>query len=139
MTRSRIERISITLPAELVRWADREAKRLGRPRSWVIAEALRGAAGTGRATLDAGSGMVRETVVSPYAGVEAEMADARDRRLRAALALPAAARLRKAEELLRLAHAVRPRRGRHQIIAFDTFEEFWQWKKAHRVAGAVRS
>jgi hypothetical protein len=138
MTKSRIERISITLPAELVRWADREAKRLGRPRSWVIAEALRGAAGGG-APAPLPGGLVRERVVSPYAAVADEMEEARQRRLRATLALSPAERLHKAEELLRLARAVRPRRGRHQIIAFDTFEEFWQWKKAHRVAGAVRS
>jgi len=136
MTKSRIERISITLPGELVRWADREAKRLGRSRSWVIAEALRGAAG-GVAPAPLSGGLVRERVVSPYAAVADEMEEARQRRLRAALALSPTERLRKAEELLRLARAVRPRRGRHQVIAFDTFEEFWQWKKADRAAGAA--
>jgi hypothetical protein len=134
--KQKIERISITLPADLVRFADREARRLGRPRSWVIAEALRGAAeGAGGS---GGPGAVRETAVHPYAEVADELEEARVRRLRAALALSPAERLRKAEDLLRLARAVRPRRGRHQIIGFDTFEEFWLWKKADRAAGAVR-
>jgi hypothetical protein len=130
----RIERISITLPAELVRYADREAKRLGRPRSWVIAQALsalaQGGAPAGRT--------LAEPVVSPYAEVAGELQAVDRRRLRAALALPPGERLRRANELVRLARAARPRRGRRQIIAFDTFEEFWQWKKAHRAAATAR-
>jgi predicted transcriptional regulator len=56
MKRSRIARISMTLPADLLRQTDQEAKRLGRSRSWVIAEALRRMqAGTGAAP-----GVVRE-------------------------------------------------------------------------------
>ena len=34
-------RISVTLPKEILAAADRRAKQLDRPRSWVIAEALR--------------------------------------------------------------------------------------------------
>jgi hypothetical protein len=134
--RPRIERISITLPADLVRFADREARRLGRPRSWVIAEALRGAAQGAGAT--SAADVARETAVHPYAEVAGELEEARVRRLRAALALSPTERMGRAEELLRLARAVRPRRGRHQIIGFDTFDEFWQWKKADRAVGAVR-
>jgi hypothetical protein len=138
MKRPRIARISMTLPADLLRQTDQEAKRLGRSRSWVIAEALRRMqAGTGAG---AGPGLVREaTTASPYVAVQEEMEVARDRRLRAALALSPGERLRQANELLRLARAVRPARNRTQVIAFDTFEDFWLWKRAHRAAGAVRS
>jgi hypothetical protein len=139
MTKHKIERISITLPADLLRFADREAKRLGRPRSWVIAEALRGAAQAGEPAAAPAADRVREPVVNPYAEMTGELAAVRERRLLAALALSPTERIRRADELVRLARAVRPHRGRHQIIAFDTFEEFWQWKKAHRASGAVRS
>jgi predicted transcriptional regulator len=132
---TRIARISITLPAELVRYADREAKRLGRPRSWVIAEALRAAseAGSSEASL-----RVVEPAAGPYAAIAGELRAADRRRLRAALALSPAERLRRAGELVRLARAARPSHGRVQIAAFETFEEFWRWKQANRVAAAGR-
>jgi Ribbon-helix-helix protein, copG family len=139
MSKPKFERISITLPAELLRWADQEAKRLGRSRSWVIAESLRGAgAAAGEYAPRVVSTRVAEPRVNPYAEVAGEMAVAEERRLRAALALSPEERLRQAEELIRLARAVRPQRRRSQIIAFDTFEEYWQWKRANQVAGAVR-
>jgi hypothetical protein len=136
MKRPRIARISITLPADLLRQADLEARRLGRSRSWVIAEALR----RGQAGTEAPPGLVREPgTASPYTAVSVELEAARDRRLRAALAQSPAERLRQASELVRLARAVRPARGRTQVIAFDTFEDYWLWKRAHRAAGAARS
>ncbi len=47
-----------------------------------------------------------------------------------------AERLRRAEELARLARQVRPRRGRRQqVIGFDSYEDFYEWKRA-RLAGA---
>lgn len=137
MTRQKIERISITLPADVLRLADREAKRLNRPRSWVIAEALRGY----QSTIDgpvAHADTVRESVSSPYGAVAGDLAEGKDRRLRLALSWTPAERLRRAEQLVRLARAVRPRRERKQIVAFETFEEFWQWKRLHRAAGAIR-
>src|ERR1044071_1211387 len=39
---TRFARISITLPRELLVAADRRARELDRPRSWIVAEALRG-------------------------------------------------------------------------------------------------
>ena len=41
MRDKKFARISMTLPADLLREADREAERLDRSRSWIIAEALR--------------------------------------------------------------------------------------------------
>jgi metal-responsive CopG/Arc/MetJ family transcriptional regulator len=50
--KSTYARVSITLPKDILASADREAKKLDRPRSWVIAEAIRayaaGAGGRGR-------------------------------------------------------------------------------------------
>ncbi len=147
MPKSRYARIAITLPPDLLKAADREAKRLGRSRSWVIAEALRRmVAGGGVASQPAGEpapvasrpGAVREAVVSPYAEMEGEMAEVAERRLRAALALSPSERLRRADELRRIARAVRPPTGRVQVVGFDSFEDFWRWKTAQQVAGAVR-
>src|SRR5260370_35669450 len=36
-----LKRLTVTIPAEVRAAADREAKRLGRSRSWVVSEALR--------------------------------------------------------------------------------------------------
>jgi hypothetical protein len=137
MTRQKIERISITLPADVLRLADREAKRLNRPRSWVIADALRRSQSTSERPA-AKESVVREPVLSPYGPVAGDLAEGKDRRLRLALSWTPAERLRRAEQLVRLARAVRPRRERNQIVAFETFEEFWQWKRLHRAAGAAR-
>ena len=113
----RYARISITLPHEILAAADQYAKALDRPRSWVIAEAIKGY----RAEI-------------PGA---AEVAEARRRRLLADLRLTPEERLRRAAGLLRLAPAAR--RPRAQIIAFDSHEEFAAWKQARRVGVTSRS
>lgn len=117
-----LERITITIPKDVLAAADRQARQLGRSRSWVITEAVRGYART--------SGVSEPP--PPYAA-EA-VAEARTRHLLTALQLTPAERLRRADELTRLARAVRPaRRGRRQqIIAFDAYEDFYEWKKARR-------
>jgi hypothetical protein len=147
MPKVRYARIAITLPPDLVRSADREAKRVSRSRSWVIAEALRRMLAGGGAAADpaaepepvaARPGAVQEVVASPYADMEPEMVEVAERRLRAALALSPTERLRRAEELQRIARAVRPPTGRVQVVGFDSFEDFWRWKTAQQVAGSVR-
>ncbi|MGH7528616.1 MAG: ribbon-helix-helix domain-containing protein, partial [Gemmatimonadales bacterium] len=50
-------RVSITLPREVLAAADRHARELDRPRSWVIAEAVRSYQ----------SGVQRQTVAPPGA------------------------------------------------------------------------
>jgi hypothetical protein len=121
-------RISITLPREVLAAADRQARALDRSRSWLIVEAMRAflAAPAGRAP-----DRVRESEAAVY-GVQ-EVADARRRHLAADLKRSPAERLRRAEELARLARQVRPRHGkRQQLIGFDSYEDFYEWKKAHR-------
>src|SRR6266511_1587218 len=122
-------RISITLPPDVLQAADRRARALDRSRSWLIVEAIRayvGAPPTSR---------VREAEAPAYAGVQ-EVADARRHHLLADLKRSPAERLRRAEDLSRLARQTRPRRGpREQVIGFDSYEDFYEWKKAHR-AGA---
>ncbi len=125
---SKLERTSITLPRDVLAAADREAKRLDRSRSWVVAEALRRyvaeTEGSGRPA------QVTERAAPVYAA--AEVAEARRRHLAADLKLPPAERLRRAEELAHLARLVHGRRRRHQVVAFDSYEDFYEWKKAQR-------
>jgi hypothetical protein len=129
-------RISITIPGPLLVAADQKAKELDRPRSWVVAEALRTYLAHEPAILGEHPpprSQVSQPASPPY-GV-AEVAAARRRHLEAELRLPPGERLRRAEELGRLARERQQRGQRHQIIAFDTYEDFYEWTKARR-AGA---
>ena len=121
-------RISITLPKDVLVAADKRARQVDRSRSWLIVEAI-------RAYLAApASAAVREADAPAYA--VREVADARRRHLLADLQRSPAERLRRVEDLVRLARQVRPRRRpRQQVIGFDSYEDFYEWKKAHH-AGA---
>ncbi len=126
-----LTRISITLPRDLVAAADREARRLERSRSWVVVEALRryvGGSAARRATV-----RVSEPAPPPYAAPE--VAQARRRHLAAELALAPAERLRRAEELGRLAREAQRRGRRYQVVGFDSYEDYYEWHKA-RLVGA---
>jgi hypothetical protein len=123
------ERISITLPRDVLQSADRRARELDRSRSWVIVEALRAYQGPPLV-----AAQVREADAPVYA--IAEVAEARRRHLATDLARSPAERLRRAEELARLARQRRRGRGpRHQVIGFDSYEDFYEWKKANRAGG----
>jgi len=124
-------RISLTLPKAVLAAADRRAKELDRSRSWVIAEALRQWNAGGAPTT--ASHAVREPAAQPYGA--REVAEARHQHLLTDLQRTPAERLRRAGDLARLAQAGRPRGPRVQIIGFDSYEDFYQWKKARR-AGA---
>ena len=124
------ERISITLPRDVLQAADRRAKQLDRSRSWVIAEALRAYECNPSGT----AARVREAEAPVY-GTQ-DVAEARRRHLATDLARSPEERLRRAEELARVARQRRRARGpRHQIIGFDTYEDFYEWKKANRAGG----
>ena len=118
-------RISITLPREVLAAADQAAKALDRPRSWVIAEAIR----SYRSGPPAGS--------AAPAGA-AEVAAARRQHLLADLQRTPEERLRRAAALLRLAPGAGTRR-RAQVIGFDSYEDFAAWKKARHLEAPNRS
>ena len=125
-----LARISITLPRDVLAAADRRARALDRSRSWLIVEALRAYLATPARSASAG---IREPDAPVYAA--REVADARRQHLAADLKRSPAERLQRAEQLTRLARQVRPRRGRRQqVIGFDSYEDFYEWKKA-RLAG----
>ena len=123
--KSSYARISITLPREVLAVADRRAKELDRPRSWVIAEAIRSYQ----------SGPPGDAAALP--GAE-EVAAARRQHLMADLRLAPEERLRRAAALLRIAPGSGARR-RAQVIGFDSYEDFDSWKKARRLEGLHRS
>ena len=122
---SRIARISITIPADLLEAADRLAGELDRPRSWVLGEGVR------RMTRDTTIAAAPEPVVDPFAEFAEELEAARLVRLHADLALTPEERLRRAEEMARLARMGRPVRNRTQVIAFDSYEDYDRWKTTH--------
>jgi len=124
-------RVSITLPRDVLAAADRRARTLDRSRSWLIVEAL-------RAYLATPDGSPSARVREPDGPVYAvrEVADARRQHLAADLKRSPAERLQRAEQLARLARQVRPRGGRRQqVIGFDSYEDFYEWKKAHLAGG----
>ena len=99
--------LSVSLPAELRRTLDAEAKRQQRSRSFVVAEAVRAyVAHQERAAFTA----------------------ARDRTLREGLALAPVARLQLAEDLFQeFARGRKP--DRPWTASFDTFEEYEAWRR----------
>ncbi len=129
-----IARISVTLPRDVLAAADRRARELDRSRSWLVADALRRYLGRGQNAAPRGGRAVGEPVAGD-AAVAYEVAEARRGHLAAELTLPAAERLRRAEELGRLARQAQRRPRRQQVIGFDSYEDFYQWKKA-RLVGA---
>ncbi len=133
MTRTK-KRITITLPPDLIIAAERRAEELDRSRSWVVAEALRAHLAPGEGlTPSPPGGAVAEAPAAAYAA--AELAEARRSRLRAEVALPPEERLRRAEELGRLARRAQPRGPRSVIIIFDSYEDYYEWRKS-RLIGA---
>ena len=118
---SKLTRITITLPADLLVSADQRARRLDRSRSWVVAEALRGYLATPA---------VREPVVAYAARA---VAQAKEQHLASDLRLSPGERLRRSEELGRLGRTAQRRGRRSQVIGFDSYEEYYEWQKARRV------
>ena len=122
---SRLSRITITLPAALVRAADRLAAQLNRSRSWVVAEGLRrwveGQGGQGT------KGRVREPAHAPYPAVSG-LGEYRLEQLRADLRLTPEERVKAAAEQVRLANRLRPHSRTYRILAFDSYEDYADWK-----------
>jgi hypothetical protein len=122
-----LTRISITLPKDVLTAADKRARALDRSRSWLIVEAVRAYLGR--------SAPSQVTEPSPPVYAAQEVAAARRRHLEEDLRASPAERLRRAEDVGSLARFVRHGGRRHQLIGFDSYEDFYEWKKGRR-AGA---
>lgn len=118
-----IARISITIPASLLKQADADAKRRKRSRSWLIAEAVQ------RYLEQAPPGdAVREPAAPPYA---AGLGAQRLAQLRADLRLTPEERVKEAERTARAAAATeRAAYGRTtRMIGFERYEDYLDYKR----------
>jgi predicted transcriptional regulator len=129
-----LTRISITVPRDLVAAADRRARELDRSRSWVLAEALRawlGARGQGAGAREqVATARVRE----PEGHYAPGLGEYRLAQLKADLALTPEQRVREAERTAREAELVAGRRPVNQVLTFDRYEDYLEWKR-HRDIG----
>lgn len=109
-----MDRITITLPAGLVEKADARAKREGRSRSWVLAEAL------------------RRFLAEPERGPVPGLSEQQLAQLRADMALTPEQRVRKAEAAAE--GAPRPDRAPREsfTISFDRYEDYLEWRERDR-------
>lgn len=118
-------RVTVTIPVTVLKAADKLAKRERRSRSWVVSEALRSYVDASRRAA-ASAGRVAEPVVSPHT---ADFDAARLDRVQSDLALTPEERVRLAEELARTATIARPQPRVHQVLAFDSWEDYLSWKR----------
>jgi hypothetical protein len=124
--KKRLERISMTIAADLIGRADQLARRWDRSRSWVIAEAVRRLAekpeGSGsKATSESGSKATGGPAVGPV------LDPSRRRQLAADLRLSPEARVVEAERTARESPAV-GRSFSSLWVSFDRWEDYFEWK-----------
>ncbi len=125
-------RVTVTVPAEVLKAADALARRLDRSRSWVVAESLRRYVATepARGTPDSTerASTVREETAPPYQ-VQRAFRAAEQSRLESDLALTPERRVKVAEALARTvpSGAARPRFRR--VLQFDSYEDYLDWKR----------
>ena len=105
----RLERTSITIPADVLRRADRLARVWGRPRSWVLAEGVR---------------LLPEPPGAAPPAVRLD--DSRRAQLASDLRLSLEDRVLAAERTAREAPARGPKRI---FISFDRPEDYLEWKR----------
>jgi len=116
---SKIVRVTITLPRELLDATDARAEQLDRSRSWVVAEVLRayvrGAA-------------VREPIRHPYESLRG-LGESRLQQLQADLALTPEERVLEAERTAREAELLHGNSPGSGARCFDRYEDYLQWKR----------
>ena len=122
-------RIAITLPKADLAAADKLARAQDRPRSWIIAEAIRRfvvASAPQRAPSPAGppAKSAERDPVQPAPG----LGESRLAQLTRDLALTPEARVRAAEETLRLTDRIRRPKAQH-VIAFDRYLDYIDWQR----------
>jgi hypothetical protein len=113
-------RITITIPQDLVQQADARAEQLGRSRSWVLVEALRYYLRT--------PPQVSEPVVTYRTGLGLS----RQLQLESDLELSAEQRVKEAQRTA-LAVPQGVRRARDQIVTFDSYRHYVEWKRKQDV------
>ena len=129
-------RASITLPRALLVAVDRRARDIDRPRSWVVAEALRTYLGGRASGLEAAGGAparVRESPPPYTAALKPGLGPSRLAQLEADLALTPEERVRDAERTARaVPSADIPAASR--ILVFDRYEDYLTWKRREDIS-----
>lgn len=146
-----LERITITIPHDVLRAADRRAKAEDRSRSWVIADVLRRGLGAGHEsprsvergqltgrrptaawyeTAPTRPLAVGEPIAAPYAEVRG-IGESRLAQLERDLALTPEQRVHEAEQTARLGDQ-RERPHRNRVLTFDRYEDFLDWQRLRR-------
>ncbi|MBX3132179.1 MAG: ribbon-helix-helix protein, CopG family [Gemmatimonadaceae bacterium] len=115
---SPLARISMTIPPDALRRADRLAKQAGRSRSWVLAEAVR--------RLELSEEAPAPSPSRAPASIPPRLDASRRAQLRADLALTPLERVLAAE---RTAREVPRRRFAALYAGFDRFEDYLEWKR----------
>ena len=92
----------------------------------LIAELERTAPWDGAGNTQGPAGPVRESVAHPY---QAAFEDASLERLRADLALSPEQRVRAVEDMVRMAQRLRQQPRVHQVLAFESWEDYFGWKR----------
>ncbi len=123
-------RIAITLPEKDLAAADRLAAAQDRSRSWVIAEALRRYV----ASIEVPSAQDARAGEASALPRPVGLGAARLAQLKADLSLTPEARVRAAEETLRLTETLAKPRAQ-QVVAFDRYEDFLDWKATRDLTG----
>lgn len=123
-----IARISITIPADVLKLADQLADRLDRSRSWVMGEAVRQWAATTKPEGEP-RGAVHEPATAPDPARRPGLGESRLAQLRSDMAMSVEARVLAAEEVGQIDRPIRPSIPGHQLIFFDRFEDYLAWKK----------
>lgn len=117
-TETSLARISMTIPPDVLKRADRIAKREGRSRSWVLAEAVRRLEEPAPA---------KSTLTKASTESLPRLDASRRAQLEADFALSPTERVLAAE---RSARDVPARRFGALFVSFDRFEDFLEWKRA---------
>ena len=114
-------RVTCTVPAEVLRSADRLAARLDRSRSWVVTEAVRRLV----AAPEPGPPPAREA--SPR--LQRAFRAAEQARLTSDLAMTPAERVRISETIARTTPVGGRSAQRNRVLQFETYESYLDWKR----------
>ncbi len=134
-----LTRITITLPADLVRAADKAAKAQDRSRSRVIADAVRRCLTASAATqapaavhevgAPYGAGPAVDTGLAPRRPHSPGLGDQRLAQLKADMALTPEQRVLEAEDTLRVGESRRSWPHSRYVRFFGRYEDFLAWKR----------
>lgn len=124
-----LARISVTLPPDLVKAADRRARELDRSRSWIVTEALSRYLGAPGSVGGVQSGRDAVYESARDACQVRGLGDYRLAQLEADLALSPEQRIREAEATARTAEMKERAWRGDRVLMFDRYEDYLAWER----------